>query len=157
MLFCGEDGEGKTDVGGFTETQRERLMRASNLAGCAIAVTGTGFPHPLGYNLTMEKGVPHGRACGTFLGEYFGYNSRSDEGKRLIAEICRSLGDSPETVAANVVRWSDVKIGSQYGNPLTDKEIDEYLANVGGAKNYQNSPYVLNDDEKRDIYRKLFS
>ena len=40
VLFCGEDGEGKTDVGGFTETQRERLMRASNLAGCAIAVTG---------------------------------------------------------------------------------------------------------------------
>ena len=91
------------------------------------------------------------------MGEYFDYNSRSDEGKRLIAEICRSLGDSPETVAENVVRWSDVKIGSQYGNPLTDKEIDEYLANVGGAKNYQNSPYVLNDDEKRDIYRKLFS
>lgn len=82
------------------------------------------------------------------MGEYFDYNSRSDEGKRLIAEICRSLGDSPETVAENVVRWSDVKIGSQYGNPLTDKEIDEYLANVGGAKNYQNSPYVLNDDEK---------
>lgn len=136
---------------------RYTLMYGACDGGIAINRTGTGFNHPLGYNLTLYRGVPHGRACGTFMGEYFDYNSRSDEGKRLIAEICRSLGDSPETVAENVVRWSDVKIGSQYGNPLTDKEIDEYLANVGGAKNYQNSPYVLNDDEKRDIYRKLFS
>ena len=136
---------------------RYPLMYGACEGGIAINRTGTGFNHPLGYNLTLYRGVPHGRACGTFMGEYFDYNSRSDEGKRLIAEICRSLGDSPETVAENVVRWSDVKIGSQYGNPLTDKEIDEYLENVGGAKNYQNSPYVLKDDEKRDIYRKLFS
>ncbi len=82
VLFCGEDGEGETDVGGFTEIQRERLMRASNLAGCAIAVTGTGFPHPLGYNLTMEKGVPHGRACGAFEGEYIRLNMSIPEGAK---------------------------------------------------------------------------
>ena len=45
----------------------QKMMRASTLAGIAIAQTGTSIPHALSYILTYEEGIPHGRAAGYFL------------------------------------------------------------------------------------------
>jgi len=56
----------------------------------------------------------------------------------------------PEVMAANIVKWSAVNV------KLTDEEIALYVENVKGAGNYANSPYVINDGEKKDIYEKLF-
>ncbi len=36
-------------------------------AGVVINTCGTAFPHPLGYVLTENYGVPHGQACAAFL------------------------------------------------------------------------------------------
>ena len=46
------------------------LLRASTLAGMAIAQTGTSLPHGLSYGLTYALGVPHGKACGVFQAGY---------------------------------------------------------------------------------------
>ena len=43
------------------------LLRASALAGIAIAQTGTSIPHALSYVLTCNQNIPHGRACAYFL------------------------------------------------------------------------------------------
>lgn len=51
------------------------LLRASTLAGMAIAQTGTSLPHGLSYGLTYYLGVPHGQACGQFQA---GYLSEAD-------------------------------------------------------------------------------
>ena len=48
---------------------RAELMAASFAGGVAINTTGTGFPHPLGYSLTLYSGIPHGKACAAFNGE----------------------------------------------------------------------------------------
>lgn len=142
------DGDGVLEAMGL---YREELITASCAGGIAINTAGTGFNHPLGYNITLYKGVPHGRACGAFMGEYFAYNSRTEEGTRLIGEFCSAItSDAPEMVAANVVAWSDVKI------KLTEEEIELYISQVKGAGNYTNSPYVINPDEMKDIYVKLF-
>ena len=42
------------------------LMRSSNIAGQAIAQSGTSLPHALSYRLTYELHVPHGKAIGIF-------------------------------------------------------------------------------------------
>lgn len=47
--------------------QREQLYEASILGGLAISVTGTCFPHNVGYYLTETYHVPHGTACAVFL------------------------------------------------------------------------------------------
>jgi alcohol dehydrogenase class IV len=47
--------------------ERERLYLASVYGGYAISVTGTAFPHAMGYFLTEQYGVPHGTACAVFL------------------------------------------------------------------------------------------
>ncbi|MBQ8509811.1 MAG: iron-containing alcohol dehydrogenase [Clostridia bacterium] len=129
---------------------RYELLTGACAGGVAINATGTGFNHPLGYNLTLYYGIPHGRACGVFMQEYFAYNSRTDEGKSLIDAFCSALGRSAETVAAKIVEWSNVT------TKLTDAEIALYIENVKGAGNYANSPYVINVDEMRTIYTKLF-
>ncbi|MBR4514848.1 MAG: iron-containing alcohol dehydrogenase [Lachnospiraceae bacterium] len=46
------------------------LLYSSNLAGQAIAQTGTSLPHALSYRLTFTLGIPHGRAIGFFLPGY---------------------------------------------------------------------------------------
>ena len=129
---------------------REPLLAGATMGGIAIGTTGTGFNHPLGYNLTLYKGIPHGRACAAFMGEYFDFNSRNDEGRALIEHFCGGLLASPDEVAENIMTWADVNLR------LSEEEISEYIENVKGAKNYKNSPYVINESEMREIYENLF-
>ena len=135
---------------------RYGLMTGANAGGIAINTTGTGFNHPLGYNLTLYKGIPHGRACGAFMSAYYYYNRTTELGAKLIDDFCDAIGVEWAKVAADIVRWSDVKIGSEYGNALTPDEIELYVNNVKGAGNYKNSPYVINPDKIRDTYQNLF-
>ena len=51
----------------LTEAQRESLYAGSIYAGLAINITGTCFPHTVGYYLTENYGVPHGMACIAFM------------------------------------------------------------------------------------------
>ena len=53
---------------------REKLYCASIYGGLAINVTGTCFPHTMGYLLTETFGVPHGTACAVFQREFYEYN-----------------------------------------------------------------------------------
>ena len=46
---------------------RERLSKASMLAGMVISQTGTTLPHSLGYSVTVKYGVRHGIATAIFL------------------------------------------------------------------------------------------
>ena len=54
------------------------LMRASTFAGMAIAQTGTSIPHALSYILTYNLKMPHGCACGYFLGNYLAQANPQD-------------------------------------------------------------------------------
>ena len=51
----------------LTDDERAQLYLASIYGGYAISVTGTAFPHAMGYFLTEEYHVPHGTACAVFL------------------------------------------------------------------------------------------
>ena len=46
---------------------REELYYGSLYAGIVLSACGTAFPHPLGYVLTEDFSIPHGRACTAFL------------------------------------------------------------------------------------------
>ena len=53
---------------------REALYCASIYGGLAINVTGTCFPHTMGYLLTESFGIPHGTACAVFQKDFYEYN-----------------------------------------------------------------------------------
>ena len=40
---------------------------------------------------------------------------------------------------------------------LSEEEIVNYVELIKGAKNYTNSPYIINEEEMLDIYRKHFA
>lgn len=132
------------------ENDREALSLAAAAAGMAISVTGTGFPHPMGYSLTLLDGLPHGRACACFAGDYIAYNSRTEAGALRIADFCRKIGTKPRVLAALLEGLADVHFC------FTEEEIVTRVELIAGAGNYQNSPYVLSKTEIYDIYRAHF-
>ena len=135
----------------FTDEHRDMLCYASCAAGAAISITGTGFPHPLGYSLTMLSGIPHGRACAVFHGDYIEYNMKTTSGAERLNALAAALGTKPKLMAEFLPGLADVDI------KLSEEEIIGYVNLIKGAKNYANSPYVLNEEEMLEIYRKHFA
>lgn len=134
----------------FTEEHRDALAYASSAAGAAISITGTGFPHPLGYSLTMLKNIPHGRSCAVFHGDYIEYNMKTESGAQKLCELAEIIGTTPRLMAEFLPGLADVNI------TLTEDEVAEFVSLVKDAKNYQNSPYVLTEEEMIAIYKKHF-
>ena len=50
----------------MAEEELKCLMHSSNIAGQAIAQSGTSLPHALSYRITYSYQVPHGKAIGLF-------------------------------------------------------------------------------------------
>ena len=75
-------------------TTREQLYCASVYGGFAINVTGTCFPHTMGYLLTESFGIPHGTACAVFQKDFFEYNKAVVP--ELAAEFLERIGCSEE-------------------------------------------------------------
>jgi alcohol dehydrogenase len=135
----------------YTPQMHEKLLCASCAAGIAISVTGTGFPHPLGYSLTMLDGIPHGRACAVFDGDYIRYNLRTAAGSERLKKFAAHIGEDIETIADRLPILADVKI------TLSEREISEHVDLICDAKNYHNSPYVISKEEMIEIYRSHFA
>ena len=75
-------------------TTRETLYCASIYGGLAINVTGTCFPHTMGYLLTEAFGIPHGTACAVFQRDFYEYNKTVVP--ELTAEYLERIGCSEE-------------------------------------------------------------
>jgi alcohol dehydrogenase len=134
----------------YSEKDRQTLQNAATAAGLAISVTGTGFPHPLGYSLTMKNGTPHGAACAVFYRHYLEYNMKDECGRRLISEFCNEINAELSELTEKLPKLSGVYI------TLLEDEAREYVDLISSAKNFTNSPYTLSDEEKIQIYRELF-
>lgn len=135
----------------FTKEHRDELSAASCAAGAAISITGTGFPHPLGYSLTLLYGIPHGKACAAFHGDYIAYNLKNEAGETLLREFAAAIGATVKLMEEYLPALAGVDL------TMTEDEILKCVDLVKGAKNYTNSPYVLNEDEMISIYHNHFS
>jgi len=147
VLFRGADSEG----GGYSVKQRERLMYAATAAGIAIDYTGTGFPHPLGYSITLTHGIPHGSACAIFEGAFLKYNMITKEGKRLAQELASHMGTTPEEMIERIPEMSGVEL------KMDKNEREMLIDRVADAGNYQNSPYIISRGEMSDIFKRIFA
>jgi alcohol dehydrogenase class IV len=73
---------------------RDALYCASVYGGLAINVTGTCFPHTMGYLLTETFGIPHGTACAVFQKDFLEYNKTVVPA--LVAEFLERIGCTEE-------------------------------------------------------------
>ena len=125
---------------------REPLYYASIYAGLVINTCGTAFPHPLGYVLTENYGIPHGMACAAFFAPYIDrcaefapekfadfikMTENIDDVKKVIASLTDlngvTIGEKAEKYA---LRWQSVIPRNFTASPggLTQKEATEILA-----------------------------
>ncbi len=150
VLFMNAYSDGERDAGGYTKEQRARLQYAACAAGIAIDYTGTGFPHPLGYSITLTRGIPHGRACAVFEGAYLRYNMLVPEGRDKIESLASHLGTTPVEMICRIPEMSGVTLH------IDADEREELIDRVADAGNYTNSPYVITRGEMSDIYARTF-
>ena len=134
----------------LTDADAQALLYGACAGGLAINTTGTGFPHPMGYNLTLDRGVSHGRACGAFTGEYIYRCMETSEGDARIRCFCQQIAASPQEVAQRIPALSDVTF------QLTETEMERYISLVKSAGNFKNCVSPIGETQMRDIYRKLF-
>ncbi len=134
----------------FSYEMRKTLLYASCAAGIAISITGTGFPHPMGYSLTLLDGIPHGAACAIFDGDFIEYNERSEIGMQKMQEIYAALNTTPKIMKEYLPALAEIELS------LTPQEIEKHIELICNAKNYSNSPYVITKEEMNEIYNSHF-
>ena len=138
--------------GEISEELRDRLYYGSIYAGLVINACGTAFPHPLGYVLTENYGVPHGTACAAFYSpfidrcarfapekaeSYFAMTADRQSAKALISSLTR-LGDikiSKEQAEKYSERWASALPRNFLASPgsLTREEAAKILSQVNNG------------------------
>jgi alcohol dehydrogenase class IV len=118
---------------------RERLLYTSLLGGMVIAHTGTTIMHGLGYSLTYFKQVPHGKANGLLMEEYFRFNY--EEAREKIDTLIRLLG-------LGSIKEFGIVMGTLLRDRvvLTDAEISLYSSLAMQQKSTLNN--IRNVEEK---------
>lgn len=117
----------------LTKKDREELYAGSILGGLAINITGTCFPHTVGYVLTEQFKIPHGRACTAFFGEYIDLSVKNcpDKADKLFNE----LNTDKEQLCSVVDALTAVDI------KMTPEQIEEYAQRwKNGVKNFERTP-----------------
>lgn len=117
----------------LTDEDFEKIYAASIYAGLAINISGTAFPHTVGYYLTEQHNVPHGKACAVFMPLLLSRGKKYCP-ERLEAILYYANCQFDELCNA-VSRLSEIKIS-------VDKEEIKQTALrwKNGVKNFDRSP-----------------
>ncbi len=129
------------------ESLREELYTASLFAGFCLNITGTCFPHTMGYILTEDFGIAHGRACAAFIPDYIKISAENMpcKAQKLFESMgmdCDTLCNLIETLAAINIKISDEQM-QKYSHRWTDP-----------VKNFSRTPGNFTSATAVDILRK---
>ncbi len=134
-----------SEGGNISEKLREKLYYGSVYAGLVINTCGTAFPHPLGYVLTENYGIPHGTACAAFFAPYI---DRCAEFAPEKTEKFISLTDEIEAVKAVVASLTDLR-GITIGSENAKKYALRWQDVI--PRNFAASPGGLTQEEAAGI------
>lgn len=132
----------------LSSCDREILYEASLYGGVAISVTGTAFPHAMGYFLSEDHGIAHGTACALYLPSFLEHNAKADpdgvarlvretgwEISSLSALISAITPDVSVTVSAQeradlAPRWVKNKSLEKTLGDFSSEDADRLIANL---------------------------
>ncbi|MBR6407453.1 MAG: iron-containing alcohol dehydrogenase [Clostridia bacterium] len=149
MIWKGLSALNKTESGDeISDKTRDRLYYGSLWAGLVLNGCGTAFPHPLGYVLSEEFGVPHGMACAVYLPELVrrGMEQSPDRAN----EYFDLLGCKWAQFNLVVTTLTDVSV------QLTEEQLQRYAKRWHGLKNFRNTPGGYNEQLAVALLRRLF-
>lgn len=141
---------------------RCQLMYASTLAGIAIAQTGTTLLHAMGYRLTSDLGLPHGRAIGVLLPCFWEVNFSGNPEKfsHLIGYLDKNIPESQKKDASEsalLLREFLYKVGlpKDLNIKVNEKTITQFAREVMENKEkLASNPKKIGLEEVVDIYKK---
>lgn len=126
---------------------REQLYYGSLWAGMVLNATGTAFPHPLGYLLTENYGLPHGMACAVFLPAFLRRAEEySPERANRFFELCGGCGKV----------YAMLKKLVSYSISMTEEQANAYSKRWIGNKNFTRVPGGFTAEDAAAVYRELF-
>lgn len=128
---------------------RRQLYYGSLYAGMVLNQTGTAFPHPMGYVLTENYHVPHGRACGTFLPALV---LRAGIFEKEKSRLFLSWIHTTEEEFCKVI----AALSNTRGIRMTKQEIHTYGERWEHLKNFSRSPGGFSRAEAEDLLASLF-
>lgn len=129
------------------EKMREKLYYASIYAGLTLNVCGTAFPHTVGYILTEEFGIPHGKACTAFF-PVFLEKAKVNMPER-VTELLTVLKTDEKTLLNIVGGLTDVKIQAEKA------DIKNWCSRWGVVKNFINTPGGFTNSEAEEAIFRL--
>lgn len=133
------------------EKLREALYFGSIYAGLELNVCGAAFPHTVGYVLTENFGIPHGKACTAFM-PYLLEKAKQHKNERY-CELLEILGDSEENIINIINSLTNVK-----NLPMTEEQIKAWCSRWNnGNKNFDKTPGGFTKDEAEMVLRMLNS
>lgn len=128
--------------------ERDTLYYSSLYAGFALNKCGTGFPHGMGYALTEDYSVPHGKACAVFLPAYM------DEAQKAQPDLCNAYFDAMKTEKDEfekiILSLCDLNF------KIPREKISNYEKRWETLKNYKNSPTDFNNHNSAELVKRLF-
>jgi alcohol dehydrogenase class IV len=119
---------------GISDETREDLLLGALCGGIAINTTGTCFPHPMGYNLTLLNGLPHGKANAIFIGEFLRLNEEAANDNPALAAILKEMYAAFNAPLEKICEVIDVL--NDYHAKFDDKTLKFYVSKISGVKNY---------------------
>ena len=131
------------------EKLRAELYYGSIYAGLELNVCGAAFPHTVGYVLTENFGIPHGKACTAFM-PYLLEKAKKFKNERY-CELLAILGYSEDKIINIINNLTNVK-----NLQMTEEQIKEWCSRwVNGNKNFDKTPGGFTKDEAEKVLRML--
>ncbi len=133
----------------LTAQDRERLYLASIYGGFGISVTGTAFPHAMGYFLTETYGLPHGVACEAFLPAFLRH-----------ADACEHAAAQSfyARVGCGMEEWISLLQGvtPTYDVQMTAEQVESLRPRFTGNGGLTRSPGNMTAEDALQIVRERF-
>lgn len=129
------------------EALREELLYGSLWAGLVLNAMGTAYPHPFGYILTEDFGIPHGMACAVFLPSL---SRRAEAFVPARAQRLFTLCGGREAYYGLLEVLIDAPV------TMTEEAVQAYAARWEGLKNLARTPGGFTVEEGRQLFRELF-
>ena len=128
---------------------RDKLYFGSLWAGLVLNSCGTAYPHPFGYILTEDFGIPHGKACTAFLpllvlrGEEFA-NKKYQKFLSLINTDFKQFKHIIDSL-------TNVQI------TITSSMLENYLYRFTNLKNFAATPGGFDLNLSREVFMQRFN
>lgn len=126
---------------------RDELFDGALLAGMVLNACGTAFPHPMGYVLTEDHGIPHGQACAVFLPALLECAKQHTSARAASLFALCGGEDRLQTVLSSLTAV-DVT--------MTDEQLTRYAERFAALPHYARVPGGFDGEQAITLCRKLF-